>query len=268
MLSQWHPLFKTNQHCCVIERVLFIGELFIPHSSLPSSRRQESRELQFLPAVSPDSAVDRGRQLLVSPASYGGNTGQLHPCPARRAGQDHRPQGPHTENRRYYILHFARLDTHKSLKTSFLQINSFVKFLVGTCVAHDFSTLCLFSLSCSNLCFSPYLAPTFVSLPILLQPLFLSLSLSSFPLSLSQPFYCCWKHILCIYSPAPLDAHLARNAVEYIQFSFRWMNNLLMREFPLRCVIRLWDSYLVRREGNSLSKSYIKYIIIYNIYSV
>ncbi|CAI8031625.1 TBC1 domain family member 22B, partial [Geodia barretti] len=56
---------------------------------------------------------------------------------------------------------------------------------------------------------------------------------------------------------APLDAHLARNAVEYIQFSFRWMNNLLMREFPLRCVIRLWDSYLVRREGNSLSKSYI-----------
>ena len=44
---------------------------------------------------------------------------------------------------------------------------------------------------------------------------------------------------------APLDAHLARNSVEYIQFSFRWMNNLLMREFPLRCVIRLWDSYLV-----------------------
>ena len=41
-----------------------------------------------------------------------------------------------------------------------------------------------------------------------------------------------------------LDAHLAGNSVEYIQFAFRWMNNLLMREFPLRCVIRLWDSYL------------------------
>ena len=34
--------------------------------------------------------------------------------------------------------------------------------------------------------------------------------------------------------------------VDYLQFAFRWMNNLLMREFPLKCVIRLWDSYLVR----------------------
>ena len=42
-----------------------------------------------------------------------------------------------------------------------------------------------------------------------------------------------------------LAAHLSNHSVEYIQFSFRWMNNLLMREFPLRCIIRLWDSYLV-----------------------
>lgn len=46
-----------------------------------------------------------------------------------------------------------------------------------------------------------------------------------------------------------LDTHFARNAVEYIQFAFRWMNNLLMREFPLRCIIRLWDSYLSERDG-------------------
>ena len=37
--------------------------------------------------------------------------------------------------------------------------------------------------------------------------------------------------------------------VDYLQFAFRWMNNLLMREFPLKCVIRLWDSYLVRERG-------------------
>ena len=42
-----------------------------------------------------------------------------------------------------------------------------------------------------------------------------------------------------------LAEHLSKHSVEYIQFAFRWMNNLLMREFPLRCVIRLWDSYLV-----------------------
>ena len=42
-----------------------------------------------------------------------------------------------------------------------------------------------------------------------------------------------------------LHSHLKSNSVDYLQFAFRWMNNLLMREFPLRCVIRLWDSYLV-----------------------
>jgi len=45
--------------------------------------------------------------------------------------------------------------------------------------------------------------------------------------------------------PEPLNNHLAKNHVEYLQFAFRWMNNLLMREMPLRCTIRLWDTYLV-----------------------
>eukprot|EP00116_Pleurobrachia_bachei_P007457 sb/3467719/ len=40
-----------------------------------------------------------------------------------------------------------------------------------------------------------------------------------------------------------LDDHLERNLVEYLQFSFRWMNNLLMREMPLSATIRLWDTY-------------------------
>ena len=44
---------------------------------------------------------------------------------------------------------------------------------------------------------------------------------------------------------ANLHSHLVSNSVEYLQFSFRWMNNLLMREIPLRCVIRLWDTCLV-----------------------
>lgn len=42
-----------------------------------------------------------------------------------------------------------------------------------------------------------------------------------------------------------LHQHLVDQKVEYLQFSFRWMNNLLMRELPLRCVIRLWDTYHV-----------------------
>lgn len=40
--------------------------------------------------------------------------------------------------------------------------------------------------------------------------------------------------------------HFRKYEVEYLQFAFRWMNNLLMRELPLRCTIRLWDTYQVQ----------------------
>lgn len=42
---------------------------------------------------------------------------------------------------------------------------------------------------------------------------------------------------------APLHQHLRKHHIEYLQFTFRWMNNLLMRELPLKCTIRLWDTY-------------------------
>lgn len=43
---------------------------------------------------------------------------------------------------------------------------------------------------------------------------------------------------------AALHEHLTRHSVQYLQFAFRWMNNLLIRELPLRCIVRLWDTYL------------------------
>lgn len=39
--------------------------------------------------------------------------------------------------------------------------------------------------------------------------------------------------------------HLEQHEVHYLQFAFRWMNNLLTREVPLRCTVRLWDTYQV-----------------------
>lgn len=48
---------------------------------------------------------------------------------------------------------------------------------------------------------------------------------------------------------APLDAHIGRHGIDYLQFAFRWMNNLLMRELPLHCTIRLWDTYLSETDG-------------------
>ncbi|VDP07550.1 unnamed protein product [Soboliphyme baturini] len=46
-----------------------------------------------------------------------------------------------------------------------------------------------------------------------------------------------------------LNEHLRKNQVEYLQFAFRWMNNLLMRELPLSATIRLWDTYLCENNG-------------------
>lgn len=43
---------------------------------------------------------------------------------------------------------------------------------------------------------------------------------------------------------APLHEHLAEQGVEYMQFSFRWMNCLLMREMSVKSIIRIWDTYL------------------------
>jgi TBC1 domain family member 2 len=41
-----------------------------------------------------------------------------------------------------------------------------------------------------------------------------------------------------------LHDHLQSQGVEYIQFAFRWMNCLLLRELPLSAILRLWDTYL------------------------
>ncbi|CAG8577624.1 6353_t:CDS:10, partial [Cetraspora pellucida] len=42
----------------------------------------------------------------------------------------------------------------------------------------------------------------------------------------------------------PLATHLREEGLEFIQFAFRWMNCLLMREMSLKNTIRMWDTYL------------------------
>uniref|UniRef100_A0A8C5FGW1 Rab-GAP TBC domain-containing protein n=1 Tax=Gadus morhua TaxID=8049 RepID=A0A8C5FGW1_GADMO len=54
-----------------------------------------------------------------------------------------------------------------------------------------------------------------------------------------------------------IHGHLKRYEVEYLQFAFRWMNNLLMRELPLRCTIRVWDTYQAEAEGFSNFHLYV-----------
>jgi TBC1 domain family member 2 len=52
---------------------------------------------------------------------------------------------------------------------------------------------------------------------------------------------------LTVRIDAALAKHLEKEGVEFIQFSFRWMNCLLMREISVKNTIRMWDTYLVSR---------------------
>ncbi|XP_054998077.1 TBC1 domain family member 22A [Sorex araneus] len=55
----------------------------------------------------------------------------------------------------------------------------------------------------------------------------------------------------------PLHQHLDQHEVRYLQFTFRWMNNLLMRELPLACTVRLWDTYQAEPDGFSHFHLYV-----------
>ncbi|XP_069949858.1 TBC1 domain family member 22B isoform X3 [Cherax quadricarinatus] len=48
-----------------------------------------------------------------------------------------------------------------------------------------------------------------------------------------------------------LHQHLQSHEIDYLQFSFRWFNNLLMREMPLCCTVRLWDTLHAEPDGFS-----------------
>jgi hypothetical protein len=54
-----------------------------------------------------------------------------------------------------------------------------------------------------------------------------------------------------------LHNHIISHEVQYLQFSFRWMNNLLLRELPLSATVRLWDTYLAERDGFSKFHLYV-----------
>jgi len=46
------------------------------------------------------------------------------------------------------------------------------------------------------------------------------------------------------FSPGKLYDHLGTLGVDFLQFSFRWINCLFLRELPVPMAIRLWDTYL------------------------
>lgn len=57
---------------------------------------------------------------------------------------------------------------------------------------------------------------------------------------------------------ADLCAHLMSVGIQFMQFAFKWMNCLLLREFSLPCVIRLWDTYI--SEGSNSLEDFHVYV--------
>ena len=55
----------------------------------------------------------------------------------------------------------------------------------------------------------------------------------------------------------PMNQHILSHNIDYLQFTFRWMNNLLMRELPLKASIRLWDTYWSEPDGFAIFHLYV-----------
>lgn len=55
----------------------------------------------------------------------------------------------------------------------------------------------------------------------------------------------------------PLCKHLESQSIEFMHFSFRWMNCLLVRELPMRLLLRLWDAYLSEKDGFATLHVYV-----------
>lgn len=55
-------------------------------------------------------------------------------------------------------------------------------------------------------------------------------------------------------------AHFEKEGLELVQFAFRWVNCMLLREFPLHLTIRLWDTYLA--EGDTGFADFHTYVCV------
>lgn len=54
-----------------------------------------------------------------------------------------------------------------------------------------------------------------------------------------------------------LCAHLEDEGLDFLQFAFRWMNCLLMRELPFPLIARVWDTYLAETDGFAVFHVYV-----------
>lgn len=61
----------------------------------------------------------------------------------------------------------------------------------------------------------------------------------------------CVLPFVCSKNNSAIVNHLEGEGIDFLQFAFRWVNCLLIREVPFSAAIRLWDTYL--SEGSRFS---------------
>lgn len=52
-----------------------------------------------------------------------------------------------------------------------------------------------------------------------------------------------------MFPAADLAKHLTELGLEFMNFTFRWMNCKLLRELPFPLVVRMWDTYFSEPTG-------------------
>ena len=61
------------------------------------------------------------------------------------------------------------------------------------------------------------------------------------------------ENIIQMHSPE-FALHLQNQNVMFLQFSFRWINCCLLREFSLQTALRLWDAYISVDDGTGFGE--------------
>ena len=60
----------------------------------------------------------------------------------------------------------------------------------------------------------------------------------------------------------PLVNHFREEQLEMMHFSFRWLNCMFIREFPLDLLFRLWDGFLSINDGFRVLSMYVAAALI------
>ena len=61
------------------------------------------------------------------------------------------------------------------------------------------------------------------------------------------------------------DKFLKENELDYVKFAFRWFNCIFVREFSLKQILRIWDTYIAEEEGFSTFHIYTCAALLLNV---